>query len=491
MTDHIDTRVLESSILAPDALGKEELDRIRLHLESCSLCRENMESLGRMYRATEKELEAPPSERDRQTAGRVLPRGLVRRTPEERIIEAYADVVEPYKRPIADRFVRFIRLHPYQSSGAILIVGAALALLVAVFTPVKDKNPTYAEIKNYVLYVYNKEAEVLWKKGVPGMPDWTSRTIPSLDQNYPKRFLSVEDIDGKNLNSVLLVGPSGLGEFTNDTLYCFDRNGALRWKAGIGPMISFGRTENKHHSRALIADFLVMRKAPRLMPQIFVLANEKIYSPTKLVEVSPRNGTILQSYFNRGGCAIMLHKDIDLDGNEELLVGGVNDGFNRACLAILDPTNVGGSSPVPPDEMPPQGTGGREMYYLLFPRWGLGHLDGRRIYNDVRQLINPQGGGIDVAVNEQLVDLEKIETVDGSLIFSLGPTLSVDRIMADDTVIRIGNALYKQGKISAPITSGTYSSLKDSLLFWDGDRFANTPTMNTHYKTPAARPPEP
>jgi hypothetical protein len=444
-----------------------------------------------MYQKVEEELKAPASDRDRQTAGRILPRGLVKRTPEERIIDAYADVVEPYKRPIVGRFLRSIRLHPYQSSGAFLVVGAALALLFTIFTPGKDQNPTYAEIKNYVLYVYNMEAEVIWKKGVPGMPDWTSRNAADHERTYPIRFLSVDDIDGKHFNEVLLVGSSPMGEFTNDTLYCFDRDGSLRWKAGTGPTVSPGQSKTTHHARLQIVDFFVMRKSPAHRPQIFVLANEMIYSPTKLFEVSAADGTILQSYFNRGGCRHLLHKDVDLDGNEELLLAGVNDGFNRACLAILDPGSMRGYSPVPPGEMAFDESGGGEMYYILFPRWGLGSQAGKQIYNYVGGLVDPQGGGIDVAVKEMLQDPDSIQYFASALYFSLGPTLVVDRIMADDTVIRIGNLLHKQGKLAAAVTNESFSSLKDSLLYWNGDRFVNTPAMNTHYKPPVASPPVP
>lgn len=488
MTDHIDTSLLESAILSPDALGKESLARIRGHLDGCALCREQFESLSRMYQVVGDELKGPPTERDRHAADRILPRGLVKRTPEERIIEAYADVVEPYRRPIAKRFFRSIRLHPYQSSGAFLVAGAALALLYTILIPAKDKNPTYAEIKNYVLYAYNKEAEVIWKKGVPGLPDWTSRNAADRERGFPMRRLSVEDVDGEHLNEILLVGSSPSGEFTYDTLYCFERDGNLRWKAGIGPMVSPGQMKTAHHARPRIIDFFVMRKSTGSRPQIFVLANEVIYSPTKVFEVSARDGTILQSYFNRGGCSNFMHKAIDRDGNEELLLGGVNDGFNRACLAILDPENIRGYSPVPPGEMPPGGSGGGEMYYILFPRWGLGDHAGQHIYNYVEQLLDPQGDGIDVAVTEHLQDPGNLQDFEGKLYFSMGPGLSVDRIMADDTVIRIGNLLHKQGKLAAAVTNASFSSLKDSLLFWDGDRFVNTPTMNRHYKNPAAPP---
>jgi hypothetical protein len=486
MTDHIDISRLESVILAPGSLGDEESARIRLHLESCTLCRENMELLQRMQQKLEKELNVAPSEADRQAAGRILPRGLARRTPEERIIEAYADAVEPYKRPLAKRFIRFVNTHPYQSGGAFVAVLAAIVVVLSFTVRTKDQNPTYAEIKNYVLYAYNNEAEVIWKKGVPGLPDWHSTTPFDPERSYPKRFLSVDDVDGDGFNEVLLVGPSLQGEFTSDTLYCFNRSGDLRWQTGVGPMISFGQPGTARHSRPKIIDFLVMRKSAGAKPQIFILTNEQIYSPTKLLEVSAEDGSIMQSYFNRGGCSILLQKDIDLDGKEELLLCGVNDGFNRACLAVLDPSRIGGCSPLPPSEMPPEGTGGQEMYYILFPRWQIQPGGRRRLYNYVRRLVDLQGSGVDVAVAEYLDDPRTGGDAACSVYFALGRTLSVDRIMVDDTAIEISQLLYKQGKIKAPVTSATFASLKDSVLYWDGNKFVNTPTMNEKYKTAAS-----
>jgi hypothetical protein len=485
MTDHIDISRLESILLAPGSLGVEELARIRLHLESCALCRDNLELLQRMHQKLGMELNVPPSEADRQAAGRILPRGLARRTPEERIIEAYAEAVEPYKRPLAKRFIRFVNTHPYQSGGAFVAVLAAIVVALSFTVPTKDQNPTYAEIKNYVLYAYNKEAEVIWKKGVPGLPDWRSTTPFDPERSYPKRFLSVEDLDGDGFNEILLVGSSLQDEFTSDTLYCFNKSGDLRWQAGVGPMISLGQSGSARHNRPKIVNFLVMRKSPEARPQIFVLTNEEIYSPTKLLEVNAKDGRIMQSYFNRGGCSILLQKDVDLDGKEELLLCGVNDGFNRACLAVLDPSRIGGCSPLPPSEMPPEGTGGQEMYYILFPRWQILPGGRQRIYNYVQRLIDLQESGVDVGVTEYLADPRTGEDAVSSVYFALGRTWSVERIMADDNVIEVGQLLYKQGKIKAPVTSATFASLKDSVLYWNGSKFVNTPTMNGNYKTAA------
>jgi hypothetical protein len=481
MDNHFDISVLETLLLAETALSVEERARIRRHLESCALCRETLESLQHMYKEVEKSLQAPPTEEDRLAAMKVLPRAIVKRTPERRMIDAFADAVEPYKQPFRTKLSKFMAAHPYQTGSAVVALAAALAVIATVTFRSKDQNPTYAEIKNHILYAYNRDAEVIWKKAVLGSPDWTSRTVPNNDAEYRYRYLSVEDVDGDNTNEVLLTGATSQSDFAEDTLYCFEGSGRLRWKAGAGPMVSFGHAGSDRHKRPVIVDFIVMRKNARSKPQIFVVACEQLYSPTKLFEVSASDGRLLQSFSNRGGCVHFLHKDIDSDGNEELLLGGVNDGFNLACLAVLDPSQVDGVSPLPQDELPSEGRIGREKYYILFPRWDIGSNEHHTLYNYVKSLVDLQGGGLDVRIGDAIPKPNSTGDVAGSIFFRLASDMTVGRIIADDTTIGIGDILFKQGKITAPITPDTYSSLKDSVLYWDGSSFVHTPTINRKY----------
>jgi len=73
--DHIDTSLLESAILSPDALGKESLARIRAIWMVVPSAASNSVSVTHVS-GVEDELKGPPTERDRQAAGRILPRGL-------------------------------------------------------------------------------------------------------------------------------------------------------------------------------------------------------------------------------------------------------------------------------------------------------------------------------------------------------------------------------------------------------------------------------
>jgi len=108
---------------------------------------------------------------------------------EERIIERMLKQSSHTSVSRKEISFRFVNTHPI-NPGSVCAVLAAI--VVALSSPSRQgPEPTYAEIKNYVLYAYNKESEVIWKKAVPGLPDWRSTTPFDPERSYPKRFLSV------------------------------------------------------------------------------------------------------------------------------------------------------------------------------------------------------------------------------------------------------------------------------------------------------------
>jgi hypothetical protein len=485
MAEHINITLLEFLVLDASSLNTAERERIQLHLESCSLCRELMISVETMYQQVREEAARPPTDRDRHKADQILPRGLTLKSPEERVVEAYGLSVEPVRRSIGRRIARFAGLHPYRSGMALTAFAAVVVTLFSLSSHPKDRNPTYAEIKNYVLSVYNKEADVIWKKGVPGMPDWTSNTPPLAEQGQ-HRLLSITDLDGDGTNELLVLGSAESAEFAVDSIYCFEGSGGLRWRAGAGDMPSFGKAGTARHTRPVIYDVQVFRARPGERLQIFALAVEQVYSPSKLFELSAADGTILSSFNNKGGCDLFLHADIDRDGRQELMLGGLNDGFNKACLAILDPARVSGCSPLPEGMEWQGGSGGSELYYLLFPRWGPLEMLPQRLYGSVGRIIVNQDGSIDVGVKEALPEPPKAESVNCYLYFGLSPDLAVHRLLLDDSARSIGENLYRQGTIKSPLTSELFESLKDSVVYWDGVRFVNRPTKNSELVVSAA-----
>ncbi|MEK6570845.1 MAG: hypothetical protein AABZ61_05705, partial [Bacteroidota bacterium] len=159
MTNHLSENQLEALIQSPDEVGAEERRRRDAHLEECSLCRDHLSRLQKFYESLREELELPPTEHDEDLADKLLARSrsrlalpqqaLERRSPAEVALDAYAEVIEPYRRPLVQRIIRYARVHPVRFAGATSLGALALALAIFLVRPTKDTNPTHAKIRDY------------------------------------------------------------------------------------------------------------------------------------------------------------------------------------------------------------------------------------------------------------------------------------------------------------------------------------------------------
>ena len=495
MMEHPSDKTIEMLFLAPGTLGPEEVRGLEDHFALCALCREHRERLRAFYRDLTEDSTEIPTDRDRKFAVTILSsessarekrlRQLPDRflSPEKgagELLEVYAETIEPYRRSGFGRIVHSARMHP-----ARVVAGSSMAALLVVLAilflrPVSvDKNPAFAKITDYRLYVYNKEADLLWTKPAIGFPDITHDKIPGLGVSE-KRMLALWDIDGDGTNEVLLSGPGERGPYPRDSLFCFNGNGELRWQAGVGSMISFG-TQNPT-SVGIIFDFTALRKSPSAKVQLFVLAHDVVLSPTKLYELDPMTGKELHSYYNRGQSQSLYHMDLDGDGNEELLLGGVNDGYNRGFLAVLDPSEIDGYAPAPAQDLPRSGRKANEKYYILFPRTTIADQYGLTAYDNLSEMMVSGQGKLQALVSEPT--RTEISNGTGAIqeLYTLSPSMAIEDVSAGDGLLRMYTWLLKTGKIRGPKLQEYLDALKDSVMYWDGENFAHGATENRHYR---------
>jgi hypothetical protein len=488
--NHIDQHTLECLALDLESVSAEDSARINAHLSKCSLCAEQWRKLKEFYRNVDEDLQHPPSRRDEEFAERLLTtkrtalpeRGLEPRRQEESLretLQSYVEVIEPYKRTFVQKFVRYARLYPVRTASATAFaVGAAALSVLLTHTP-KDDNPIFAIVKNSVLTVQNKEGEVLWTKSALGIPD--IRSDQPVDLNQGKRFLSLTDIDDDGVKEILLSGAEPGDEFASDTLYCFEKNKTLRWKAGVGKMISFGQRGLVQHSTTSILDWLVVKHRANETSRLFVLSQDRNFSPMKLFEVDTKTGVEQQSFFNRGHCPFLLASDVDGDGTNDLLLGGLNDGYNQACLAILDPSDISGFAPVPQEYLPADSVrSAQEKYYILFPKTDLGELVRRAPFNQVNQIVLAATGNLIIHVYESTGNPKSEEA--GSVLYGFDQRMKLKLVTLGDNFKVVYQRFYSEGKLKRPLTPAYTEKLKNSVLYWDGERFVNTPTMNKRFK---------
>jgi len=501
MMEHPSDKTIEMLFLAPGTLSPEEVRRLEEHFALCALCREHRDRIQAFYRDLSEDAGEMPSERDRKFAFTILSsessareerlRQLPDRflTPEKGtgdLLEVYAETIEPYRRSGFGRIVHFAQMHPARVFAGSSMAALFVVLAILFLRPASvDRNPTYAKISNYKLYVYNKDADVLWTKPAIGFPDITHEQILGLPVEE-KRMLALWDMDGDGTNEVLLSGAAVSGPYPRDSLFCFNGNGELRWRVGIGPMMSFGI--QKPTSLGVIFDFVTLRKTPSAKVQLFVLAHDIVLSPTKLFELDPVTGKELHSYYNRGQSQTLYHMDVKKDGNEELLLGGVNDGYNRAYLAVLDPSEIDGYGPVPAQHVPRTGRKATEMYYILFPRASIAEKYGLTSYDNLVQMMMSSQGKLQAVVSEPLRPEFSDLTATIQVIYTFSPSMEIEDIAPGDGFLRMHDWLLKTGKIKGKTLQESLGELKDQALYWDGEEFVHSPTENRHYIKPLPNP---
>ncbi len=481
MTNHIPEHRLEALYLSPEEISEQEKSSIEQHLSQCTLCREHSLKLKEFYRNLQENLSSPPTERDRVFAEKLLAqkrlalplKAIVKKN--EEALDAYAEVIEPYYRSLPQRIIRYVQIHPVQATVRFSLAAALAAALFFVVKPVKDTNPVVAKVLNSILSAYNKEGDLLWKKSALGLPDYASDlTIANAHVN--RQFLYLADIDADERQEVMLFGYFPDGTFAVDTMYCFDHDGKLRWQAGCGRIERFGKMDFTAYAQWGINTVFTITNPTQAKRQIFVVAQALPYFPGKVFELSPDDGRELQTYWNTGGLDQVLPFDVDHDGKQEIVLGGINNAYRRACVVVLDPAHFDGCGPSTPDFFPEGFNKGIEKYYLLLPWTDLGQTVSPTVYNQVLRLSRIDANMFRVTTKES-----QNEKYGGEIIYNFGQRMQIQSVVASDPFISSHERLERQGKLTEKLDSAYYQELEDSVQYWDGERFVSEPTENRYY----------
>src|SRR5581483_7734550 len=81
-------------------------------------------------------------------------------------------------------------------------------------------------------------------------------------------------------------------------------------------------------------------------PRILVSSNHHLHNPNQIA-ILDADGKLVSEYWHSGHLLTVIHADIDDDGQPEVLLAGVNNGYGLATLIVFDPRNVRGVSTQP------------------------------------------------------------------------------------------------------------------------------------------------
>lgn len=276
-------------------------------------------------------------------------------------------------------------------------------------------------------------------------------------------FPRVSDLDGDGKPETLAVHFHNKRDTEGWDLSCLDHSGALRWKLTNAESISTASTTFR--PPFVIRSFTTLNSPERdgttWVAAVFVHYND---FPSILL-VADSKGTVRGKYWQVGHLNDVAALDLNGDGIQEIIAGGVQHGVERANLVVFDPRRISGATAMPP-EHPRAFTGkdpGTQLRTVLFPRTLLSQELGK--FNFVTHIF-PQKDALVIRV------YESIQRPEGYLMYELNRDLTVRGVSPSVSFEDALRAVRKKRSLDEAITEREIDSLRGKVTYVDGPALA-------------------
>lgn len=479
-TLHIEEKIIEAFVFHPESFNEVETNEIINHINECNYCKDIYEIYQSIYKNINNISDIIPDSNDIDLAEKIVNKfkpesNLKLLTQKSSIIKIndsgdYQIITKP-KILSLHGLAYLFKNYPVQSVSYISLA-AALFFFVIFFLkkPFADVNPVYLKIKDDILFAYNKTGDILWKKTVDYMPtnNIDSLVNPALGG---RRYLILDDIDNDGYNELLITGTHyDIGIYRSDTLYCFNHDGTLRWKS-YPENYKYNYAHEWKRTHWVISHFLSAERKHK--KTLFLAAHDYYYGTTIISTVNPINGKVTSSLYHSGYINSANHFDIDNDGNEEIFFGGVSS-YYKPFLMVIDKDTLMG---VMPDFYSAEHkVKGNASYYILFPVTELASALSRTKSIGMSSISKFKDSGIMVMTLEYFDQKNEV-----ALQFILDKNFKIQYISATPPYLYHFEKI-KKIKITSPDIINNYlAAYKDSLQYWDGERFVNYPARNKYW----------
>ena len=229
---------------------------------------------------------------------------------------------------------------------------------------VSDRNPSSYRVEGQSVTILNRSGRYLWKVDLGHNPQVLEKPLP---KNPIYNHLQIHDFDGDTENEVILGTAVKQHEF-NGKLMFLETDGSIKWEYSTQPILKFGDNEySDNYATAFIYPFQ-HKDSPTY--EFYVSFSHMPWFPNRLVRFDI-NGQLLNEFIHPGTIYDMELMDLNQDGEEEIVLGCTNNGFNSAALAIFPSRNFSGTVPFSDEQHSLiNGVVDSNLIYIKFPSWG-------------------------------------------------------------------------------------------------------------------------
>lgn len=222
----------------------------------------------------------------------------------------------------------------------------------------------------------------------------------------------VSDFESNGTLETVLSWPHIGRDSTGWGIYCISEKGKLLWD--LLPKDHFRTLSGKEFGPPFILRWFTVLNSPekdgtKWTAAIFIHPSTSFSTLIVVDSHGNRRG----QYWHSGHLVAIKMFDADGDGQEDIVVGGVQHTVNQAVLLAFNPMHVGGSTLMPEGNLEGVvGPPGTEMRTLYFPRTKLNQETEQFNFVDTFELVNDQ---------LQIQVQETIDGIPGYLLYRLGP----------------------------------------------------------------------
>lgn len=227
-------------------------------------------------------------------------------------------------------------------------VGAACLVAVAIgaaaWWKTRPGAPVRCESSGEWLTAFDAENRRVWRHKLPEVPVSVTQVDENAAFDHPASFA---DLDGDGRVEALYVfqgTQSGVS-----SLRSIGEDGRLEWVREPGREVQ--TVDGNSISGYWIPSWVGVLSKPRADGGRIIYVSHHVYSWPSRVAALTAQGKVVAEYWFPGWLIIGFINDLDGDGVEEILVGGVNDSYSgrghEGALVVLDAEFSSGQSAVP------------------------------------------------------------------------------------------------------------------------------------------------
>lgn len=255
--------------------------------------------------------------------------------------------------------------------------------------------------------------------------------LPGLDPTAYSDAIApmARDVDGDGADEILLNFHPDPRLQQAGRLICYDARGTVRWTFSYEHALTVGR---RSFSKLFYGHHLRWIDRPK-NPLILVITRHIHWYPSRVMLLNPEDGRLEAEYWHPGFLETVTLVDLDGDGSEELIVGGVNnpdEGTGYPALAVLD-VPFQRQLPATANFFGPSNA--FERHYLLFPK------------QDFLEARHRLGVVTDVFATESRLWVSVSSGDESLLVYELDHSLMVRGVQPSDTTLHRHDVLHAEG----------------------------------------------